>query len=108
MKGLSRVQARVPRMLQAMEDAGLKKSEIDEVVLVGGSTRIPKVRGRCAARLSTAQRVGVRGTSAALRSQMQHQCAPLPHTLWARAMPHTLPAMVMLAPAGAAAPEGVL
>lgn len=27
-----------------MEDAGLKKSEIDEVVLVGGSTRIPKVQ----------------------------------------------------------------
>jgi endoplasmic reticulum chaperone BiP len=26
-----------------MEDAGMKKSEIDEVVLVGGSTRIPKV-----------------------------------------------------------------
>jgi heat shock protein 5 len=29
---------------QVMEDAGLKKSEIDEVVLVGGSTRIPKVQ----------------------------------------------------------------
>ncbi|GBF99631.1 hypothetical protein Rsub_12310 [Raphidocelis subcapitata] len=29
---------------KAMEDAGLKKSEIDEVVLVGGSTRIPKVQ----------------------------------------------------------------
>ncbi|CAI9086930.1 OLC1v1020866C1 [Oldenlandia corymbosa var. corymbosa] len=28
---------------KAMEDAGLKKSEIDEIVLVGGSTRIPKV-----------------------------------------------------------------
>jgi hypothetical protein len=27
-----------------MEDAALKKSEIDEVVLVGGSTRIPKVQ----------------------------------------------------------------
>jgi len=27
-----------------MEDSGLKKNEIDEVVLVGGSTRIPKVR----------------------------------------------------------------
>ena len=27
-----------------MEDAGLKKSELDEVVLVGGSTRIPKVQ----------------------------------------------------------------
>ncbi len=27
-----------------MEDANLKKSEIDEIVLVGGSTRIPKVQ----------------------------------------------------------------
>merc|ERR1719390_612386 len=27
-----------------MEDSGLKKAEIDEVVLVGGSTRIPKVQ----------------------------------------------------------------
>jgi molecular chaperone DnaK len=29
---------------QALKDAGLKPDEIDEVVLVGGSTRIPKVR----------------------------------------------------------------
>jgi len=29
---------------KAMEDAGLKKSQIDEIVLVGGSTRIPKVQ----------------------------------------------------------------
>uniref|UniRef100_A0A7N0R7S4 Uncharacterized protein n=1 Tax=Kalanchoe fedtschenkoi TaxID=63787 RepID=A0A7N0R7S4_KALFE len=29
---------------KAMEDAGLKKSEIHEIVLVGGSTRIPKVQ----------------------------------------------------------------
>ena len=29
---------------QVLDDAGLKKSEIDEVVLVGGSTRIPKVQ----------------------------------------------------------------
>merc|ERR1711935_179189 len=29
---------------QVMDDAGMKKSEIDEVVLVGGSTRIPKVQ----------------------------------------------------------------
>jgi hypothetical protein len=27
-----------------MEDANMKKSEIDEIVLVGGSTRIPKVQ----------------------------------------------------------------
>jgi len=29
---------------QALQDAGLKPSEIDEVVLVGGSTRIPRVQ----------------------------------------------------------------
>ena len=29
---------------QALQDAGLKPSDIDEVVLVGGSTRIPKVQ----------------------------------------------------------------
>ena len=29
---------------QVLDDAGLKKSEIDEVVLVGGSTRIPKIQ----------------------------------------------------------------
>merc|ERR1711966_65139 len=28
-----------------LADAGLKKTEVDEIVLVGGSTRIPKVRG---------------------------------------------------------------
>lgn len=28
----------------AMEDCNLKPSDIDEIVLVGGSTRIPKVR----------------------------------------------------------------
>jgi len=28
---------------QVLEDAGMKKSEIDELVLVGGSTRIPKI-----------------------------------------------------------------
>merc|ERR1711953_1115015 len=27
-----------------MKDSGLKKSEIDEIVLVGGSTRIPKIQ----------------------------------------------------------------
>jgi Fe-S protein assembly chaperone HscA len=31
---------------QALKDAGLKPEQIDEVVLVGGSTRIPKVRAR--------------------------------------------------------------
>ncbi|CAC5424714.1 HSPA5 [Mytilus coruscus] len=29
---------------RVLEDAGLKKSEIDEIVLVGGSTRIPKIQ----------------------------------------------------------------
>merc|ERR1719352_1672085 len=29
---------------KVMDDAGLKKSEVDEIVLVGGSTRIPKVQ----------------------------------------------------------------
>mmetsp|Transcript_36699 Transcript_36699/g.86039 ORF Transcript_36699/g.86039 Transcript_36699/m.86039 type:complete len:653 (-) Transcript_36699:329-2287(-) len=29
---------------QALEDAGLKKDQVDEIVLVGGSTRIPKVQ----------------------------------------------------------------
>ena len=27
-----------------LADAGLKKSEVDEIVLVGGSTRIPKIQ----------------------------------------------------------------
>ncbi len=31
-------------VMQALQDAGIKPSEIDEVVLVGGSTRVPKVR----------------------------------------------------------------
>jgi molecular chaperone DnaK len=31
-------------MEQALKDAGLKPTEIDEVILVGGSTRIPKVQ----------------------------------------------------------------
>jgi molecular chaperone DnaK len=34
----------LPPMEQALKDAGLKPSEIDEVILVGGSTRIPKVQ----------------------------------------------------------------
>merc|ERR1712144_128691 len=29
---------------QVMEDSGLKKTQIDEIVLVGGSTRIPKIQ----------------------------------------------------------------
>jgi len=34
----------LPPCRQALEDAGLKTSQINEVVLVGGSTRIPKVQ----------------------------------------------------------------
>ncbi|MGY8783135.1 MAG: molecular chaperone DnaK [Fidelibacterota bacterium] len=30
--------------IQAIKDAGMSKSEIDEVILVGGSTRIPKIQ----------------------------------------------------------------
>jgi len=29
---------------KVMEDADLQKSEVDEIVLVGGSTRIPKIQ----------------------------------------------------------------
>ena len=29
---------------KVLEDAGMKKSDIDEIVLVGGSTRIPKIQ----------------------------------------------------------------
>ena len=29
---------------KVMKDAGLKKTEVDEIVLVGGSTRIPKIQ----------------------------------------------------------------
>ena len=31
-------------LTRVLEDAGLKKSDVDEIVLVGGSTRIPKVQ----------------------------------------------------------------
>ena len=34
----------IPPVQKAMDDSGLKKSKIDEIVLVGGSTRIPKVQ----------------------------------------------------------------
>jgi molecular chaperone DnaK len=34
----------IPPMEKALADAGLKPGEIDEVILVGGSTRIPKVQ----------------------------------------------------------------
>src|SRR5215212_10679929 len=34
----------IPPMEKALADAGLKPSEIDELILVGGSTRIPKIQ----------------------------------------------------------------
>jgi molecular chaperone DnaK len=38
------MQRTIPPMEQALKDAGLKPSEIDEVILVGGSTRMPKIQ----------------------------------------------------------------
>ena len=38
------VQRTMPPMEKALTDAGLKPDEIDEVILVGGSTRIPKIQ----------------------------------------------------------------
>lgn len=32
-------------VLKALDDAGLKTSDIDDIILVGGSTRIPKIQG---------------------------------------------------------------
>ena len=38
------VERTVQPCMQAIDDAGLSKTEIDEVILVGGSTRIPKIQ----------------------------------------------------------------
>ena len=38
------IQRTIPPMQQALKDAGMKPEEVDEVILVGGSTRIPKVQ----------------------------------------------------------------
>ncbi len=38
------VQRTIPPMERALADAGLKPAEIDEVILVGGQTRMPKVQ----------------------------------------------------------------
>jgi molecular chaperone DnaK len=38
------IQRTIPPMEKALTDAGIKPGEIDEVILVGGSTRIPKVQ----------------------------------------------------------------
>src|SRR4028118_1931228 len=39
-----RARCRSPPVEQAIKDAGREKGQIDEIVLVGGSTRIPKVQ----------------------------------------------------------------
>jgi len=38
------IQRTMPPMEKALADAGLKQEDIDEVILVGGSTRIPKIQ----------------------------------------------------------------
>src|SRR6187397_2387634 len=38
------IQRTIPPMEQALKDAGIKPNEIDEVLLVGGSTRVPKIQ----------------------------------------------------------------
>src|SRR5687767_5164664 len=38
------IQRTIPPMQQALKDAGMKPDEVNEVILVGGSTRIPKVQ----------------------------------------------------------------
>ena len=38
------VQRTIPPMEKALKDAGLTQADIDEVILVGGSTRIPKIQ----------------------------------------------------------------
>jgi len=38
------VRRTIPPMEKALKDAGLKASEVDEIILVGGSTRIPKIQ----------------------------------------------------------------
>src|SRR5438034_942364 len=38
------IQRTIPPMEQALKDAGLKPGEVDEVILVGGSTRMPKLQ----------------------------------------------------------------
>jgi molecular chaperone DnaK len=38
------IQKTIPPMEKALDDAGLEQDDIDEVILVGGSTRIPKIQ----------------------------------------------------------------
>merc|ERR1712194_596900 len=43
-RALQKLRKEVERVTRVMEDADMGKDEIDEIVLVGGSTRIPKVQ----------------------------------------------------------------
>ena len=38
------IQRTIPPMQKALDDAGIKPENVDQVILVGGSTRIPKVQ----------------------------------------------------------------
>jgi molecular chaperone DnaK len=38
------IQRTIPPMEKALKDAGLRPGEVDEIILVGGSTRIPKIQ----------------------------------------------------------------
>jgi len=38
------IQRTLEPMKKALADAGMKPSEVDEIILVGGSTRIPKIQ----------------------------------------------------------------
>ena len=38
------VERTIPPMEKALKDAGVSKADIDEVILVGGSTRLPKIQ----------------------------------------------------------------
>jgi molecular chaperone DnaK len=38
------IQRTLEPMKQALKDAGMQPSEVDEIILVGGSTRIPKIQ----------------------------------------------------------------
>ena len=44
--------------MQAIKDAGVSKSEIDEVILVGGSTRIPKIQEKVTWSIMPERKIG--------------------------------------------------
>ncbi len=63
----------------ALRDAGLKPSEIDEVILVGGSTRIPAIRAEVQKIFGKAPSKGVNpdevvAISAAIRGGVLRRC----------------------------------